>query len=92
MRIEGDSVILSSGKKLYANRGIIGLTTDLNITTGYDGGLVEDRGDLTPEDYIEISDYMVSRWLEVGLEAEEEMRQDDSKERESEAENFFNGC
>ena len=82
---------LSSGKSIYVANGTIGLTLEGSIAYGHDTRM-ELFSEITPEDLIEISNYMVSRWLEVGLRAEEEIRQDDSKERESEAEDFFNGC
>lgn len=72
IKIEGDSVIFSSGKKKYANHGIIGLSPKGDVTEGYDGGFFEcaegrnREPDLTPAECAELAEYMVSRWQEFG--------------------------
>lgn len=65
MKIEGDTVILSTGREMYAHGGIIGLGPDcsypdqLVASYGYDGGLEED---FTPEERQEIAEYMINLW------------------------------
>ncbi len=38
MKIEGDQVTFSTGKQVYVNCGIIGLSPDLDVSAGYDNG------------------------------------------------------
>lgn len=35
-----DGFILSTGKKFYANQSIIGIDPELNLSEGYDGGII----------------------------------------------------
>lgn len=60
MKIEGDELIFSTGKKVYANNGIIGISPDLGITEGYDGGI--ETEELTPDEKAELADYAVAQW------------------------------
>ncbi len=69
MKIEGDDVIFSSGKKLYANLGRIGLGPDLNVVQGSDGGFVSGDEDLTPEERKELSKFMIKLWRAYGSRA-----------------------
>lgn len=68
MKIDGDDVIFSTGAVRYANNGIIGLSPDMRVTEGYDGGLWSPeeaawRDDcLTPAERVELADYMIERW------------------------------
>ncbi len=70
MEIKGDTVTFSSGRTRYANRGIIGLSPDLTVSEGYDGGFQTepyewdepDESDLAKEDRIELADYMIAQW------------------------------
>ena len=43
MKYKDDRVHLPSGRKFYANNGIVGLSVDgsLGVSEGYDGGVVE---------------------------------------------------
>lgn len=71
MKIEGDYAILSTGKRLFVNCGIIGLAPDGGVTGGYDQDLMVDsdvEGDeeLTPAERKELADYMQRRWYEYG--------------------------
>lgn len=63
----------SNGYSFYANRGIVGLSPDLNISEGYDGGIAaiktcpcckerSRRDDLTDKERIELADYMIHQW------------------------------
>jgi hypothetical protein len=73
MKIENDTATFSSGRTAYANRGIIGLSPELNLSEGYDGGFCawpipewwsdeEKRACLQSSDMIELADYMISQW------------------------------
>lgn len=71
MKIEGDTVIFSTGKTSYANCGIIGLSPRMDVSEGYDGGFYngpdsEDWKDeeerLTKAELIELADYMIEQW------------------------------
>lgn len=59
MIIRGDKIIFNTGKAVYANGGIIGISgNSLAIYEGHDGGL-----DLvTREEKIELADYMLELW------------------------------
>jgi hypothetical protein len=65
---------LSTGKKIYVNRDIIGIGPELDeVFEGYDGSVCwigsEDRenngyDNLTREEMVEIADIMIGRWTE----------------------------
>lgn len=61
MIFEGDEYILSSGKRLYSNNGIIGLSPRFSVYHGYDGHLCSDD-ELTKAERAELADYMISMW------------------------------
>lgn len=62
-----DTLILSSGRSVYANCGIVGISPDGVVTEGYDGGLdPSGEGDFTEDERREIAAYMISRWREWG--------------------------
>ena len=60
MKLEGDDLIFSSGKKVYANHGIIGISPELKISEGYDGD-IEDK-DFTCAEKLELADYAIKLW------------------------------
>lgn len=71
MIIDGDSVIFDSGRKLYANNGIVGLSAkDDVVYEGYDGplsaGFNADTNELEPGlsqmEIDEICEYMIGLW------------------------------
>ena len=71
MKIENNEVTFSTGKTRYANRGIIGLGPDMEVSQGYDGifysgedeELYRDSADLLSNtDLIELADYMIEQW------------------------------
>jgi len=66
MKIEGDNLIFSTGRKVYANSGIIGIGFGGGITEGYDGGL-NDR-DWTPAERVELAEYMIEQWKRYATE------------------------
>jgi len=73
MIFKGSQCILSSGKILYVNGGILGMSEDLELSQGYDG-LVENEplgkvffedseaAPLTADERAEIADYMIDLW------------------------------
>ena len=75
MRIKGEDIIFSSGKRVKraCNRGIIGLSPALDdISEGYDGGICKlsdgERGfepSYTKKERREICDYMIKLWKEA---------------------------
>jgi hypothetical protein len=59
---------LSTGKEVYANRGILGINPECDeVTEGYDGGVctVDDlpRFHITNEEKIELADIAIERWM-----------------------------
>lgn len=66
MKIEGDYLIFSGGKRVYANAGIIGINTDYRLAGGYDNYLefddMEDGDELTTVEKLEMADYMIELW------------------------------
>ena len=65
MRRDGDEIIFSTGKRVYAHRGIIGLDSALNTYEGYDGGFEDNK--LTSEEKLELANYMIAAWNEYKL-------------------------
>lgn len=69
-----DGYQLSTGREIYANRGILGITPDdpLVCSEGYAGGVYVSESDedclkdeepkLTREERAEIADYMIALW------------------------------
>jgi hypothetical protein len=67
MQFKNDEFILSSGRKIYAHRGIVGIGPGLELSQGYDGGINWPPQDwheekLTAEDAHELADMMLRRW------------------------------
>jgi hypothetical protein len=71
LKVEGATVIFSSGREAYTNGGIIGIDANLEVTHGYDGqftALPRDPNgpwvglDLTKEEQAELADYMIGLW------------------------------
>lgn len=60
---ERSQIVFSSGKEVYANNGIVGVSPSGNLSEGYDGGIDEDR--LTKEEWEELCDYMSKFWLSI---------------------------
>jgi len=81
MKIEGDKITFTSGREKYANKGIIGLSPEGNVSEGYDGGLwhPDSHRPITPTDRIELGTYMMSRWTEFTLKAIKEALSGKSK-------------
>ena len=62
MQIGQNHLIFLTGKNLYANRGIIGLSPTLELTEGYDGEI--EAQEFSSEECIELADYMIKKWSE----------------------------
>ena len=64
MKVKGDDIIFSTGKVVYANNGLIGLSEPdelgWEVSEGYDGKIYCD--DLTKEENIEMANYMIDLW------------------------------
>lgn len=67
MQIDNDTLIFSSGRRVYANCGIIGLDPKLEISTGYDDGISYEGtwDDLLPADLLELANFMIDQWSQV---------------------------
>jgi hypothetical protein len=66
-----DILKLKSGRELHVNRGFVSINEDLEISEGYDSGLLaapnekyyeydEDR--LTKDEALELADILIDRW------------------------------
>lgn len=66
MKIKHNEITFSSGKKIYVNNGIVGISPDLKVYEGYDGGLFDMsytfEGDITNAEAIELANFMISQW------------------------------
>ncbi len=66
MKIEGDWMIFSSGKREYVNFGVVGLGYGDDghyVSHGSDGGLWHPRDKhLSEEELQELADFMVAQW------------------------------
>ena len=74
MEIKRNKVIFSSGRQMYANCGIVGISLQpdgsFTLTEGYDSGF----GDmpLSPIERIELGNYMLGLWQDFRQNALEE--------------------
>jgi hypothetical protein len=66
-----DELILSTGKRLDVNRGIVGISPAGSVYEGYDGWICDGDGRdqdwrgtpvMTPAERIEFADHMIERW------------------------------
>jgi len=66
MYIKNDQIIFNTGKKKDAFLGIIGLSPNGEITSGFDDDLwnknMDSEEQLTSEELIELSHYMIDQW------------------------------
>lgn len=87
VKFEGDYIILTSGKRIYANRHIveIAVTGDFGVIEGYDGGIISEfnikENDkefecLTKDEIFELADLMIKRWQEFKVFVEKEITND----------------
>lgn len=66
-RIEGSKVILPSGRSIYANNGIVGLSPEMEVSQGYDGRVEwppfdDEDNPLTADDMRDLADLMIRQW------------------------------
>ena len=65
----GFDIVLSSGRRIYANGQIVGIGPDLDVHEGCDGSIpwpgINPGGgdDLTSDDMRELADIMIERWI-----------------------------
>lgn len=69
MKIKRDGIVLNSGKRIYANNSIIGLSPDLSLYGGYDEFI--ESYEFTKDERKEISGYMIDLWKKFEIEGEE---------------------
>jgi hypothetical protein len=66
--VKGDEIEFSSGRKMYANNGIVGISPNLEVFEGYDGDVyvMDNKGkyshELTDKEAIELANYMLVLW------------------------------
>ena len=72
MKFDRDYAIFSSGLKISANNGIVGLSPELEVFEGYDGRFGSTfHNEMTPEDECELADYMIKQWGKYKVQAEQ---------------------
>ena len=59
MKIDGDYIVLDSGKRLHAYAGVVGVSPNGILTHGVSGTLPDT---LAPEEVREIAKYMIEQW------------------------------
>ena len=52
----------TTGREFRANRGIVGLSPDLETSQGYDDGLEDAWEPLTKKERCELADFMIDLW------------------------------
>lgn len=70
MKRDNDGYLLSTGRHIYANVGYIGINDKLEVSEGYDSTVrLFDKAEewdhheqLTPEEQVEVCDYMIELW------------------------------
>lgn len=70
MKFEQDEIVFSSGRRCYVHAQVVGISPDLELSYGYDGGIpwpikewrVTDAETLTAADVRELADYMIAQW------------------------------
>lgn len=58
----------STGKRIYCNRRMFGLSPDMSVGEGSDGGYGPE--DMTPAERIELAQYMIGLWQKYLAEQE----------------------
>lgn len=71
MKRDGQDLVFSTGRKIYANNGVVGINDELEVREGYDGyiqgawdndGINGERSPWTPAKQAELCDYMIDIW------------------------------
>ena len=57
-----DFTFVTTGRKIDANRGIIGLAPDGSVFGGYDDIVFYYDDPITPEERRELAEYMIAQW------------------------------
>jgi len=73
MKIEDNEIIFSTGKRVFAIRGIIRLSPEGQITSGYDGNFSAEK--LSPQESLKLANYMIAKWQKFKLSLNEYMPQ-----------------
>lgn len=60
MKIENDTMTFSSGRQVFVSGEFVSLAPDGQLAHGYDGMFEE--GEFTPDELIELADYMILKW------------------------------
>lgn len=66
MRFTKHGFGFSTGKEIYANGKIIGISPTLDLSEGYDGGVAN----LNREERLELAEYMINLWREFKHESD----------------------
>ncbi len=63
MRIDGDVVKFRSGRREYANLGIIGINSTGDVSGGYDDGFGGDNDvAMSQKERVELAEHMINLW------------------------------
>lgn len=91
MRVSGDTLIFNTGKEIYTNCGVIGISEvvgldgkkEWNVTEGRDGGICIDPdwddSALTHGERVELANYMLGLWSRFKVCAEMGLRREVAK-------------
>jgi hypothetical protein len=60
----GDGYVLSSGRRFYANRGLLSISPAMEMGEGYDGGV--DDIEWSPAERREVAEFMIALWRQFG--------------------------
>lgn len=78
-KYDGEEIVLSTGKRFYANQGIIGINDELSIYEGYDGRISlreyypTESLNLSKEERKELAEYAISLWQKFANLSDEEI-------------------
>jgi len=66
---DGDGYVLSTGRRFYANRGLIGINPEMEVSEGYDGHIhygpifyPQEAPGWSKEERAELADFMIALW------------------------------
>ncbi len=63
MRIDGDTVKFRTGREEYANCGIVGISSDGNVSGGYDDGFGYGHDvPMSKKERVELAEHMILLW------------------------------
>lgn len=78
-KYKDSEIVLSTGKKFYANNGIIGINDELSIYGGYDGHISlreyypTESLHFSKEERKELAEYVISLWQKFTNLSDEEI-------------------